>query len=232
MIFDIFCFFVIIYYIHANFSKNNYTYIFSKCYIIFGYVSNIISLLCTILMIVDSIFIIINLKNEKREVFSYDKKKLIMVKEIKCVITKEKLLIIAIILLLNIIFWMLIFIFWCFILFIIKREYKNYLRYKINKKEKSLDSTYNYDNITFPFSEFTQTKDFLNKNNIKKLKINNNNSVKSKKKNVIEKGQNYTQKKEERKKFNDLIYHSLKLDLKVLDLNDNYTYIDKSINSK
>jgi hypothetical protein len=184
-------------------------------------------------MIIDSIFIIINLKNEKREVYSYDKKKLIMVKEIKCVIKKEKLIIIVIILLLHIIFWMLIFIFWCFILFIIKKEYHNYLRDKINIKEKSLDSRYNYDNMSYPSSEFNQTEDILSQKPIKKLKINDKNSEKLKKKSEMENKKNYTQKKEESgKKFDNIVYHSLKLDLKVFTLNDNTAYIDKSINSK
>ena len=233
MIFGFFCFFVIIYYIYVSFNNLNYKYNYFKCYITFGYISNIISLFCSILMIMDLILIIIDLKNEKREVYSYDKKKLIMVKEIKNVITKRKLGIIVICLLLNIVFWMLIFIFWCFIIFIIKREYKNYLRDKIIIKEKSLESTYNCDNMTCPSSDFNQTEDILNQNNKKKLKINDNNSVEFKKKKKIEKRKNYSiQKKELGKKGNDLIYHSLKLDLKVLNFNDNNTYIDKSINSK
>jgi len=229
MIFDLFCFFVIIYYIYENFNKNNYRFFYSKCYIIFGYISNIISLICTILMIIDSILIIIDLKNEKREVYSYDKKKLIMVKEIKNVIRKKKLVLIAISLLLNIIFWMIIFIFWCFILFIIKKEYKNYLSDKINKNEKSIYSTYNYDNITCPSSDFGQTEDILNN----KFKVNDNYSVKIKKKSEMENNKYYTQKKEESgNKYRDLIYRSLKLDLKVLDFKDNDTYADKSIKSK
>ena len=219
-----------------NFNNHNHNYNYKyncfKCYITFGFISNIISLLCIILMIIDSILIIIDLKNEKREVYSYDKKKLIMVKEIKNVITKNKLGIIVISLILSVVFWMFIFIFWCFIIFLIKREYKNYLSGIINK-ESSLESSYNYDNMTCPSSDFNQTEDIIKQKNIKILKINDNNSVKIKKKSELEKRKSYTaQKKERDKKDDNLIYHSLKLDLKVLDFNDNNTYIDKSINSK
>jgi len=236
MIFGFFCFFVIIYYIYMNFNNHNHNYNYKyncfKCYITFGFISNIISLLCIILMIIDSILIIIDLKNEKREVYSYDKKKLIMVKEIKNVITKNKLGIIVISLILSVVFWMFIFIFWCFIIFLTKREYKNYLIGIINK-ESSLESSYNYDNMTCPSSDFNQTEDIIKQKNIKIFIINDNNSVKIKKKSELEKRKSYTaQKKERDKKDDNLIYHSLKLDLKVLDFNDNNTYIDKSINSK
>ena len=232
MIFDIFCSFVIIYYIYFNFNKINYAYKYSKCYITFGYISNIISLFCTILMIMDSILIMIDLKNEKREVYSYDKKKLIMIKETKSVITKNEFIIIVISLLLNIVFWILILIFWYFILIIIKREYINYLRDKINKKDKSLDSQYIYDNISYPSSDFNQTEDILNQKNLK-LRINNNNIEQLKKKSELENRKNNTDKKKEsRKEHNDIVYHSLKLNLKNLNFKDNNAYIDKSINSK
>ena len=46
MIFGFFCFFVIIYYIYMNFNNHNHNYNYKyncfKCYITFGFISNII----------------------------------------------------------------------------------------------------------------------------------------------------------------------------------------------
>lgn len=232
--------FLILFYLYVYYNKNNFKNISLKCYIIFPYISIIISFIFIILMIIDSILIIKDLKKAKREIYSYNKKKLLLYKETKNIITKEQWIKTILCLLLIVIFWIITFILWIFNSIIIKKDYykfKNEKR-KFNVQQKVVcDSTFNFDKNLSSASDYNQTNEIIKLEpsniSIKQIKKENKNSLnninsRTKKLSKIFFQRNDSEKKDKKKMYNQ----SLKINLNTFRFKDEDSVINKSNNSK
>lgn len=240
MFFVISFIFLILFYLYVYYNKNNFKNISLKCYIIFPYISIIISFIFIILMIIDSILIIKDLKKAKREIYSYNKKKLLLYKETKNIITKEQWIKTILCLLLIVIFWIITFILWIFNSIIIKKDYykfKNEKR-KFNVQQKVVcDSTFNFDKNLSSASDYNQTNEIIKLEpsniSIKQIKKENKNSLnninsRTKKLSKIFFQRNDSEKKDKKKMYNQ----SLKINLNTFRFKDEDSVINKSNNSK
>lgn len=240
MFFVIYFIFLILFYLYVYYNKNNFKNISLKCYIIFPYISIIISFIFIILMIIDSILIIKDLKKAKREIYSYNKKKLLLYKETKNIITKEQWIKTILCLLLIVIFWIITFILWIFNSIIIKKDYykfKNEKR-KFNVQQKVVcDSTFNFDKNLSSASDYNQTNEIIKLEpsniSIKQIKKENKNSLnninsRTKKLSKIFFQRNDSEKKDKKKMYNQ----SLKINLNTFRFKDEDSVINKSNNSK
>ena len=240
MFFVIYFIFLILFYLYVYYNKNNFKNISLKCYIIFPYISIIISFIFIILMIIDSILIIKDLKKAKREIYSYNKKKLLLYKETKNIITKEQWIKTILCLLLIVIFWIITFILWIFNSIIIKKNYykfKNEKR-KFNVQQKVVcDSTFNFDKNLSSASDYNQTNEIIKLEpsniSIKQIKKENKNSLnninsRTKKLSKIFFQRNDSEKKDKKKMYNQ----SLKINLNTFRFKDEDSVINKSNNSK
>lgn len=240
MFFVIYFVFLILFYLYVYYNKNNFKNISLKCYIIFPYISIIISFIFIILMIIDSILIIKDLKKAKREIYSYNKKKLLLYKETKNIITKEQWIKTILCLLLIVIFWIITFILWIFNSTIIKKDYykfKNEKR-KFNVQQKVVcDSTFNFDKNLSSASDYNQTNEIIKLEpsniSIKQIKKENKNSLnninsRTKKLSKIFFQRNDSEKKDKKKMY----IQSLKINLNTFRFKDEDSVINKSNNSK
>ena len=232
--------FLILFYLYVYYNKNNFKNISLKCYITFPYISIIISFIFIILMIIDSILIIKDLKKAKREIYSYNKKKLLLYKETKNIITKEQWIKTILCLLLIVIFWIITFILWIFNSIIIKKDYykfKNEKR-KFNVQQKVVcDSTFNFDKNLSSASDYNQTNEIIKLEpsniSIKQIKKENKNSLnninsRTKKLSKIFFQRNDSEKKDKKKMYNQ----SLKINLNTFRFKDEDSVTNKSNNSK